>query len=275
MFWIILAVVGLVFAVWFLLRKDEEIDKESYRPFKLVRKDQVTHNTRNLRFALSSEHRKLNLPIGKHLKLRAFVDGSEVIRSYTPVSKHTQEGYFELVVKVYRDGKMSRYLDAMKVGDCIDVKGPVGHLEYLGKGRFVVKDRHGSRQIKVDRVCMVAGGTGITPMFQITLGILNNVSDRTEVDLIFANVTEEDILMRDRLDKMAEKYSNFRVVYSLDQLPYGWRGEEGFVSVEMMKKYFKFDQNCMLMVCGPPPMIKAMKNHVKEMNLDSARFFAF
>ncbi|MCI26872.1 NADH-cytochrome b5 reductase 1, partial [Trifolium medium] len=43
---------------------------------------------------------------------------------------------------------------------------------------------------------MLAGGSGITPMFQVARAILENPSDKTKVHLIYANVTYEDILLK-------------------------------------------------------------------------------
>ncbi|KAM5552319.1 hypothetical protein ABKV19_026932 [Rosa sericea] len=43
---------------------------------------------------------------------------------------------------------------------------------------------------------MLAGGTGIAPMFQVARAIMENLSDRTNVHLIYANVTYEDILLK-------------------------------------------------------------------------------
>ncbi|GFY81208.1 NADH:cytochrome B5 reductase 1 [Actinidia rufa] len=43
---------------------------------------------------------------------------------------------------------------------------------------------------------MLAGGSGITPMFQVTRAILENPKDKTKVHLIYANVTFEDILLK-------------------------------------------------------------------------------
>jgi len=40
---------------------------------------------------------------------------------------------------------------------------------------------------------MIAGGTGITPMFQIIKSSLKNASDKTRLALIYANVEESDI----------------------------------------------------------------------------------
>ena len=36
-------------------------------------------------------------------------------------------------------GKMSQHLDSLKIGETVDMKGPKGHLSYLGKGKFTVK----------------------------------------------------------------------------------------------------------------------------------------
>lgn len=43
---------------------------------------------------------------------------------------------------------------------------------------------------------MLAGGTGITPMFQVLNAILKNPKDHTCVTLLYGNLTQEDILLR-------------------------------------------------------------------------------
>ena len=79
----------------------------------------------------------------------------------------------------------------------MDVKGPFYKLMY-------------SVNMK-RRIGMIAGGTGITPMLQIIREILENPEDKTEVSLLFANNAEEDILMRDELDRLAIMHNNFKV----------------------------------------------------------------
>jgi cytochrome-b5 reductase len=44
---------------------------------------------------------------------------------------------------------------------------------------------------------MIAGGSGITPMLQIIRDVLKHKSDTTDLTLVFGNVTESDILLRD------------------------------------------------------------------------------
>lgn len=58
---------------------------------------------------------------------------------------------------------------------------------------------------------MLAGGSGITPMFQVANAILKDTTDKTDIRLIFANVTVEDILIRDELDALSQQYPRFKV----------------------------------------------------------------
>lgn len=77
-----------------------------------------------------------------------------------------QRGFVDFLVKVYPEGRMSKALDALKIGDTVLFKGP--------KGRFVYKPDTWKS------ICMVAGGTGITPMYQLLQKILKDANDTTE-----------------------------------------------------------------------------------------------
>jgi NAD(P)H-flavin reductase len=58
--------------------------------------------------------------------------------------------------------------------------------------------------------------------------------DKTEIDLIFANVNAEDILLREDLDQLAKDDKSFRVHYVLNNPPENWEGGVGFVTPEMI-----------------------------------------
>lgn len=114
----------------------------------------------------------------------------------------------------------------LKIGDRMKIKGPKGNMTYTPN--------------MVRHLCMIAGGTGITPMLQIVRAIVrgrprNGGHDRTKVDLTFANVNEDDILLRKDLDHLANEDDGFRVHYVLNNPPDGWTGGVGFVTPEFMK----------------------------------------
>ena len=60
-------------------------------------------------------------------------------------------------------GRMSQFLERMKVGETTDFKGPLGHFIYTAPGQYMMSGKQG----KVRHLSMIAGGTGITPMYQI------------------------------------------------------------------------------------------------------------
>jgi cytochrome-b5 reductase len=57
-------------------------------------------------------------------------DGTIVARPYTPTSLSEQKGSFELIIKSYPEGVVSAYLDKLKVGDVIKIKGPFPKFKY-------------------------------------------------------------------------------------------------------------------------------------------------
>lgn len=111
----------------------------------------------------------------------------------------------------------------MKVGQALEIKGPKGQMRYApGLSR---------------RMGMIAGGTGITPCLQIIRAVMKDPKDTTEIDLIYANVKESDILLKEELDREAKAHPDkFRVHYFLNEPPAGWKGGEGFVSKEAIQE---------------------------------------
>lgn len=194
----------------------------------LKERKEVSHNVAIYRFALPRPTDILGLPIGQHISLAATIAGQpkEVVRSYTPISSDNEAGYFDLLIKAYPQGNISKYLTELKVGQTMKVRGPKGAMVYTPN-----MCRH---------IGMIAGGTGITPMLQIIEAIIRNRprnggNDTTKVDLIFANVNPEDILLKEKLDNLAKEDEGFRVYYVLNNPPEGWTGGVGFVTPEMIK----------------------------------------
>lgn len=123
---------------------------------------------------------------------------------------------------------------------------------------------------------MIAGGSGITPMYQVANAILKNRRDTTHVSLIYANVTEQDILLREELDAWARIYPNFTVHYVLNTPPANWTGSTGFVTADIIKAHMPGpDDDCMVLRCGPPPMNKAVEGHLNALGYASEKLFEF
>lgn len=137
---------------------------------------------------------------------------------------------------------MSTHIHDLKKGEQLEVKGPFSKIPLKPNMK--------------KKIGMVAGGTGIAPMLQVIYQVLDDPTDKTELSLIFANVSEEDILLKEELDRLAKRHSNFHVFFTLDKPSPKWRQGQGFVSKEMIQSHLPppSDDN-LILICGPNPML--------------------
>ncbi|KAK2812236.1 hypothetical protein FQN50_001594 [Emmonsiellopsis sp. PD_5] len=234
------------------------LEAKEYKDLPLIRKDQLSPNVYRFVFQLPKSHDVVGLPIGQHVAIKATVNGEVVSRSYTPTSNNLDLGRVELVIKCYPDGLLTgQYLANLKVGDIVQFRGPKGAMKY-----------HNGLCKKIG---MLAGGTGITPMYQLIRAICEDDTDVTEVSLIYANRTEEDIILRNELEMFAKKYpKNFKLWYMLDHPPQKWAYGKGFITPAVMSaKLPECDPDTKIMLCGPPGMINASKKALVAMGFQA------
>ena len=164
-------------------------------------------------------------------------------------------GYLDLLVKKYPNGPMSTHLHDMEPGQRLDFKGPIPKYPWSPN--------------KHDHIALIAGGTGITPMYQLTRAIFNNAeSDKTKVTLVFGNVSEEDILLKKEFEDLENTYpQRFRAFYVVDNPPKDWTGgARGHITEEMLKQVLPEpkSENIKVFVCGPPGLYKAISGAKKS-----------
>lgn len=227
------------------------LDPQQYQRLPLVEKDQLSSNVFRFLFALPNAQDVIGLPIGQHVAIRAIVDGTTVTRSYTPTSNNLDRGRLELIVKCYPDGLLSgRYLAGLSIGDEVEFRGPKGAMRYT-RGLC-------------PKLGMVAGGTGITPMYQLIRAICENERDTTEISLIYANRSESDILLRTEIEAFARRYpKNFKLWYMLDTAPEGWTYGTGHVDQNVLAERLPAPSpDTKILLCGPPGMVSATKKNL-------------
>ncbi|TFK78728.1 ferredoxin reductase-like protein, partial [Polyporus arcularius HHB13444] len=223
--------------------------------FKLKKVEPYNHNTAKFIFELPPDTASL-LPVASCVIVKSSPDaaplvdakGKPVIRPYTPISPSDQPGELTFLVKKYEEGKMSKYIHDMHPGDKLSIKGPIPKFEY--------------KINQFDEVGMIAGGSGITPMYQILEHALKDPSNKTRFTLIFANVTEKDILLKEEFDTLVKKHpKTLNVVYTVDKAEPGWKGPTGYVNEELCKQYLPsadLGEKAKIFVCGPPGQVAAL-----------------
>ena len=214
-------------------------------------------------FATPDPTKPLNLPTCGCILAQGGSDdeGNPFIRPYTPVSTNSMVGEFELMVKIYPNGNLSKHMESMKVGDMMDFK----HIKFNVKKQY---------PFGVEHIGMLVGGTGITPMILALHAILGNPDDKTKVTMLYGSQKSNQILAEGVLADWAEEYPDqLTVIHVLSNEPEDstWTGERGFITKDLIGKHILgpgSDVN--IFVCGPPPMYDALCGERQEAELSGA-----
>ncbi|KDR06869.1 hypothetical protein L798_03350 [Zootermopsis nevadensis] len=275
---------------------DTESDKPllsqiKFSPFQLLSVQQHTHDTFIYSFQAvraSSEqdlrshdikytHVKepLDIKVGQHLIMRYNIDENQngfLTRAYTPISdlKSSRMGQFEVLIKLYEHGKMSKYIQNLKENDIVEWRGPFGNFKYVPNSY-----RH---------LLIFCAGTGIAPMYPIAKFIVENDSDETFVQMLFACKSFEDILFRDEMQQLA-LYWNFSAVIFLSrvesplqsQARYGEIIRKGKMDKSVIHEHLagKTLQRVLVLICGTKSFNKDMINYVKQIGVQDENIHLF
>ena len=105
-----------------------------------------------------------------------------------------------------------------------------------------------------EHVGLIAGGTGITPMYQLLQAIDSNPQDKTKATLLFGNVTEDDILLKEAFaDFQKRKPDQFKIEYVIEKPSKAWKGLSGYIGHDALAKNLPLPgqgDKIKLFVCG-------------------------
>lgn len=130
---------------------------------------------------------------GQYLTLRAVVEGEDIRRSYS-ICTAPEDGALRVAVKRVEGGVFSAWVnDAVKPGDVMEVMTPTGRFGLAAAPE-------GARTYAA-----FAAGSGITPIISIARHLLLN-EPGSRLFLFYANRSTEDVLFRDALDRMKDRW---------------------------------------------------------------------
>ncbi|KAI8322230.1 ferredoxin reductase-like protein [Martensiomyces pterosporus] len=243
---------------------NERLDPNSYTPFTLLEKDALTPDTTRFRFRVN----RPRFDDGQEKLADSIISAGswavdvkdhmvQTYRTYTPVDylvsdvvdeeKGSRSGYLDLVVKRYPHGSLSRFLHDTRVGDQVEMRGPIQTWPYRC-GRY-------------NRIYMVAGGTGIAPMYQVISQVLNDPEDTsTKISLLYGSRTEADIIYRKQLDDLAQAHGDrLKIEYIVDRGPTSV-AKVGYPDKTTLSRFTTgFAKNRdVLLICGPDAMLRSV-----------------
>ncbi|KAJ4312081.1 hypothetical protein N0V84_010104 [Fusarium piperis] len=205
----------------------------------------VNHNTKRLRFKLPQENAVSGLPLTSALLTLSWPKGQwvPVPRPYTPVSASDEPGYLELLVKKYPNGRASGHLHSLNPGDKLLFAAALKGYTW--------------KPNSYSHITLIAGGAGITPIYQLAQGILKNPDDKTSMTLVFGVNSDEDVLLKQEFERFSKEYpGRFKAIYTVSHPKDGSSFRKGYVTKELLKEVVPSpsQQETRVFVCGPPAM---------------------
>ena len=206
--------------------------------------------------ALSIKGEALNqlafLP-GQYVNLK--VPGSEQTRAYS-FSSLPKDGEVSFLIRNVPGGLMSSFLTGLaKAGDSMSLTGPLGSF-YL-------------REIKRP-LLLLAGGTGLAP-FTAMLEKIAAEGSAHPLHLIYGVTNDFDLVEMDKLAALAARIPNFSysacVANPASEYPH-----KGYVTQHIEPRHLN-DGEVDLYLCGPPPMVEAVSQYIREQGITPANFY--
>lgn len=114
---------------------------------------------------------------------------------------------------------------------------------------------------KHDNVTLIAGGAGITPLFQLAQGILNNPLDKTKIKLVYGVNNDSEIIFKDQFAEWQAQFPDrFSATYVVRNPEPGSRFKKADINASLLEKLMPEPKgtSTKVFVCGPPPMEKAL-----------------
>ncbi len=122
-------------------------------------------------------------------------------------------------------------------------------------GRFSFKNFHSKRQI------WIAGGIGITPF----LSMASDVGSDYKVDLYYSVKSQAELIDWDYLSGLVTKSNGaLRVIPIIAD-------EVGFLDAAKISEHSGDISNAEVLLCGPPPMMAAMKGQISKMGIKKSK----
>ena len=215
---------------------------------------QRTRDIKSFRFAIPGE---ISFQPGQYLVLTIKINGEDAVKHFSLSISPTEKGYVEFTKRI-TGSEFSQALDRLAVGDWARIQLPYGFFTFTGEH---------------EKIAFLVGGIGITAVRSICKYACDK-SLPTDIVLIYANRTEEDIAFHEDFVEMAAKNPRLRVVYTLDapRDRAAWSGRTGFIGSALVREELPDLPERFVYLCGPPTMVDVLRGMLEqELKLEQKR----
>lgn len=216
----------------------------------------VSETTAILHLDASGHKEQLQFLPGQYARLQ--IPETEDWRSYSFANRPNKTNQLQFLIRLLPDGVMSNYLrDRCQVGQSLFIEAPLGSF-YL-------------REVERPLV-FIAGGTGLSAF----LGMLDNLVEQPDapaVHLYYGVNSERDLCEQSRLQAYSEKLTNFSYHPIVTKASENWQGKAGYIHEHLDTDQLA-EQAFDMYLCGPPPMIEAVKTWLDQQTIQNYRIYS-
>ncbi len=182
---------------------------------------------------------------GQHLTIKVNIKGETLYRTFSISSIPNVDNFMTLTIKKITDGKVTSYLaERLRIGDTLEVTAP--------SGQFFLHPEPAHQKHYV----MIAGGSGITPIYSM-IGSILKFEPKSKITLLYANKTSESIIFKEKLEEWAKEFrAQLEIKHFLSEEENPQNAIKGYITrislEEILNKYDKSKLDFYL--CGPQIM---------------------
>lgn len=193
------------------------------------------------KFSVQAKEIVENAKPGQFIEIRVIDNIEPLLRR--PISIYNidkEKGILEFIFQV--KGKGTEILAKRKVGEELDIIGPIGY------GTFEIKD--------YKNAAIIGGGIGTFPLYELAKELKQNTSSKVTTYLGFRS--KNYVVLEEEFKSVSDK-----LVITTDD---GTYGIEGF-AINELKKDIEEGKIDKIFACGPLPMLKAVQTLSIEKNI--------
>ena len=182
---------------------------------------------------------------GQHLTIKVTIKEETLYRTFSISSIPNTDNVLTLTIKKIKGGKVTNYLaENLKVGDSIEVTSP--------SGQFYINPEPANEK----RYVMIAGGSGITPIYSM-IGTILKFEPKSKITLFYANRNSNSIIFKEKLEQWIKDYSTqLEVKHFLSKEENPKDSIKGYITrISLEEIINQFGKNKLdFYICGPEIM---------------------
>ena len=238
------------------------MNKQAFHNLRIKSIEKETEGSSRIRFALPETLLdEFHFKPGQYISIKFEMKKKAHVRTYS-ISSEPDKNFIEIGVKHIKNGMFSNFLKTKKLEDIVQISNP--------EGSFVLDSKEPSRLL------LIAAGSGITPMISILKSLLKK-NTRAKVTLLYSNKTYADMMYRNEIQNLKDKYLDRLVVFNFfsreiqgtdflngriteDKITF--LSERNLIDIQTIDQCF---------ICGPMEMTKELRSYLKDRGLSERK----